>query len=63
MPATTTYHHTSGHRVEWVLLWTGMFTKLQRAALHPYIQRLPLARSRALLSGTCRSFASATRSI
>ena len=48
---------------EHAMLWTGKFTKLQRTILHPHIQRLPLARSRSLLTGTCRSFVRATRTI
>ena len=48
---------------ERALLWTGMFNKPQRAALHQYIQRLLSARSRALLTSTCRRFLSATRAI
>ena len=45
---------------ERVLLWIGMLTKPQRAALRPFILRLSLAHSRALLTGSCRSFTRAT---
>ena len=46
-----------------VLLWTGMLSKPQRAALDPYIRRLPLLRSRSLLTGTCRSLTRLTRTL
>ena len=40
-----------------------MLNEFQRTALHPHIQHLSPSRSRALLTGTCLSFASATRAI
>ena len=46
-----------------VLLWTGMLSKPQRAELDPYIRRLPLTRSRSLLTGTCRSLTRLTRTL
>ena len=46
-----------------VLLWTGMLSKSQRSELDPYIRRLPVARSRSLLTGTCRSLTQLTRTI
>ena len=46
-----------------VLLWTGMLSKSQRFELDPYIRRLPVARSRTLLTGTCRSLTRLTRTL
>ena len=46
-----------------VLLWTGMLSQPQRAVLDPYIRRLPVTRSRSLLTGTCRSLTRLTRTL
>ena len=46
-----------------VFLWTGMLSKPQRTVLDPYIRRLPLTRSRSLLTGTCRSLTRLTRTL
>ena len=46
-----------------VLLWTGMLSQPQRTELDPYIRRLPLTRSRSLLTGTCRSLTLLTRTL
>ena len=48
---------------ERALLWTGMLSQPQRAALDPFIRRLPLTRSRSLLTGTCRSLTRLTRTL
>ena len=41
----------------------GYAQQVPTGSSHNYIQRLPTASSRALHTGTCRSFARATRSI
>ena len=46
-----------------VLLWTGMLSQPQRAALDTYIRHLPVTRSRSLLTGTCRSLTRLTRTL
>ena len=46
-----------------VLLWTGMLSQPQRFALDPYIRRLPVARSRSLLTCTCRRLTRITRTV
>ena len=46
-----------------VLLWTGMLSKSQQSELDLYIRRLPVARSRSLLTGTCRSLSRLTRTL
>ena len=48
---------------ERVLLWRGMLSKPQRSELNPYIRRLPVARSRSLLTGTWRSLTRLTRTV
>ena len=46
-----------------VFLWTGMLSQPQRAVLDPFIRCLPLACSRSLLTGTCRSLTRLTRTL
>ena len=58
--------HLALHRTpldERVLVWTGMFNKMQRTSLQPFLGSLSLSLSRSLLEGTGRSFARATRTL